>query len=83
MVKKLYKGSFFKHFMIIYDPREEGKVWHKLEVGKKVFEGEMKEAKALYANPAKAYEEKLDKDKQDGTLNIMMDGLMLPTNTID
>lgn len=30
MVKKLYKGSFFKHFMIIYDPREEGKVWHKL-----------------------------------------------------
>lgn len=30
MVKKLYKGSFFKHFMIIYDPREDGKVWHKL-----------------------------------------------------
>lgn len=30
MGKKLYKGSFFKHFMIIYDPRENGKVWHKL-----------------------------------------------------
>lgn len=30
MVNKLYKGSFFKHFMIIYDPREGGKVWHKL-----------------------------------------------------
>lgn len=30
MVKKLYKGSFFKHFMIIFDPREDGKVWHKL-----------------------------------------------------
>jgi predicted transposase YbfD/YdcC len=30
MVNKLYKGSFFKHFMIIYDPREDGKVWHKL-----------------------------------------------------
>lgn len=30
MGKKLYKGSFFKHFMIIYDPRQEGKVWHKL-----------------------------------------------------
>lgn len=30
MGKKLYKGSFFKHFMIIYDPREDGKVWHRL-----------------------------------------------------
>lgn len=30
MGKKLYKGSFFKHFMIIYDPRQEGKVRHKL-----------------------------------------------------
>lgn len=30
MVNKFYKGSFFKHFMIIYDPREYGKVWHKL-----------------------------------------------------
>jgi Transposase DDE domain. len=30
MVNKLYKRSFFKHFIIIYDPREDGKVWHKL-----------------------------------------------------
>ncbi|MFU0801205.1 MAG: ISAs1 family transposase [Xylanivirga thermophila] len=30
MGKKLYKGSFFDHFMIIYDPRQEGKVRHKL-----------------------------------------------------
>ena len=30
MVNKKYKGSFFKHFMIIYDPRQDGKVWHKL-----------------------------------------------------
>ncbi|MFY9591442.1 MAG: ISAs1 family transposase [Bacteroidales bacterium] len=30
MGKKLYKGSFFKHFIIIYDPRQEGKVRHKL-----------------------------------------------------
>lgn len=27
---KLYKGSFFDHFMIIYDPRQDGKVRHKL-----------------------------------------------------
>jgi predicted transposase YbfD/YdcC len=30
MVNKKYKGSFFKHFMIIFDPRQTGKVWHKL-----------------------------------------------------
>jgi predicted transposase YbfD/YdcC len=30
MGKKLYKGSFFEHFMIIYDPRQDGKVRHKL-----------------------------------------------------
>ncbi|MCK9218404.1 MAG: transposase family protein [Firmicutes bacterium] len=30
MGKKLYKGSFFDHFMIIYDSRQEGKVQHKL-----------------------------------------------------
>lgn len=30
MVNKLYKGSFFEHFMVIYDPRQDGKVWHKL-----------------------------------------------------
>jgi len=30
MGKKSYKGSFFKHFIIIYDPRQEGKVRHKL-----------------------------------------------------
>lgn len=30
MGKKLYKGSFFDHFMIIYDPRQDGKVRHKL-----------------------------------------------------
>ena len=30
MGKKLYKGSFSKHFMIIYDRRQDGKVWHKL-----------------------------------------------------
>lgn len=61
-----------------------GTIWKVSEgIGKKVFEGEMKEAKELYANPARAYEDRLDKDKQDGTLNIMMDGVMLPTNTID
>ncbi|WHH60339.1 hypothetical protein [Petroclostridium sp. X23] len=31
MVNKKYKGSFFKHFMIIFDPRQKGKVWHKLK----------------------------------------------------
>lgn len=30
MNNKKYKGSFFKHFMIIFDPRQDGKVWHKL-----------------------------------------------------
>lgn len=61
-----------------------GTIWKiSEEVGKKKFDDEMKEAKRLYSNPAKAYEEKLDKDKQDGTLNIMMDGLMLPTDIID
>ena len=30
MVNKKYKGSFFEHFMIIFDPRQDGKVWHKL-----------------------------------------------------
>lgn len=30
MVNKKYKGSFFKHFMMIYDPRQTGKVCHKL-----------------------------------------------------
>ncbi len=29
-VRKDIKGSFFKHFMTIYDPRQEGKVKHKL-----------------------------------------------------
>lgn len=28
--KGLYRGSFFRHFMVIYDRRQEGKVWHKL-----------------------------------------------------
>lgn len=30
MINKKYKGSFFKHFMIIFDPRQDGKVHHKL-----------------------------------------------------
>ena len=30
MGNKLYKGSFFDHFMIIFDSRQEGKVQHKL-----------------------------------------------------
>ena len=30
MNNKKYKGSLFKHFMIIYDCRQDGKVWHKL-----------------------------------------------------
>lgn len=30
MGNKLYKGRFFNHFMMIYDPRQEGKVRHKL-----------------------------------------------------
>lgn len=30
MGKKLYNGSFFKNFMVIYDPRQEGKVRYKL-----------------------------------------------------
>jgi predicted transposase YbfD/YdcC len=30
MVNNNYKGSFFEHFMTIYDPRQEGKVQHKL-----------------------------------------------------
>lgn len=30
MRNKKYQGRFFEHFMIIYDPRQEGKVRHKL-----------------------------------------------------
>lgn len=30
MRNKKYKGRFFEHFMIIYDPRQDGKVRHKL-----------------------------------------------------
>ncbi len=30
MANTMYKGSFFEHFMIIYDPRQDGKVQHKL-----------------------------------------------------
>ncbi len=30
MRRKLYKGSFFNHFMILFDSRQEGKVQHKL-----------------------------------------------------
>lgn len=30
MRQKLYEGSFFDHFMIIFDSRQEGKVQHKL-----------------------------------------------------
>lgn len=30
MNNKKYKGSFFKYFKIIHDPREYGKVWHKV-----------------------------------------------------
>lgn len=30
MGNKLYKGSFFDHFMIMHDPRQENKVRHKL-----------------------------------------------------
>jgi hypothetical protein len=26
----MYKGSFFDHFMIVFDPRQKGKVQHKL-----------------------------------------------------
>lgn len=28
--KRLYMGSFFDHFMVIFDPRQEGKVRHRL-----------------------------------------------------
>lgn len=30
MGNRLYKGSFFDHFMIIHDPRQDNKVMHKL-----------------------------------------------------
>lgn len=30
MAVKKYKGSFFEHFSVIYDTRQEGKVRHKL-----------------------------------------------------
>lgn len=53
------------------------------EIGNKVFRKDMEEAEQYYSNPALAYEEKPDKYKKEGTLNIMMDGVMVSTNITD
>lgn len=53
------------------------------EVGKKVFDKEMSEAKKAYEKPEEAAPQELPKDRKEGVLYILADGLQVNTRIAD
>jgi hypothetical protein len=53
------------------------------EVGKKVFDKEIREANKAYEKPEEAAPQELPKDRKEGVLYIFADGLQVNTRTED